>query len=151
VLSTEDARRQIIDDLAGAVAQLSLSTAALGEAFELMAEASADRLEDELFRPVQRALGRAKRTQSGFAQRVGLPTSAIDVPSPGLPSQGAKALLERAVSAAHEAEGTIVELQDSMLPVESGDAELRAGLTEVRESLAPVSVAARDLLRGLGR
>ena len=42
------------------------------------------------------------------------------------------------------------ELQDSLLPVESGDAELRQGLAEVRELLS-LSVPAREFLRTLGR
>jgi hypothetical protein len=38
-----------------------------------------------------------------------------------------------------------------MLPVEAGDAELRAGLTSVREPLGGVPAAAREFLRTLGR
>ena len=45
----------------------------------------------------------------------------------------------------------IAELQDSMLPIESGDGELRAGLAEVRELLKQVPGAAREFLRTLGR
>jgi hypothetical protein len=46
---------------------------------------------------------------------------------------------------------TIAELQDSMLPIESGDPELRQGLAEVRELLAELPLGARDFLRTLGR
>lgn len=150
-ITTEEARREILDELAGAIAQLELASAGLGEAFELMAEASADRLEGALYRPVMRGLGRAKRAHAGFAQRSGLPAEAAAVPSAGLPSQGAKTLIEHAVNAAAEADRLIAALQDSMLPVESGDPELRAGLSESRDAIAPVTLAARDLLRGLGR
>jgi len=38
-----------------------------------------------------------------------------------------------------------------MLPIESGDAELRAGLSDVRELLDPVPAVARQFLRTLGR
>jgi hypothetical protein len=38
-----------------------------------------------------------------------------------------------------------------MLPIESGDAELRAGLAEVRELLDELPGAARRFLRILGR
>ncbi len=38
-----------------------------------------------------------------------------------------------------------------MLPIESGDAELRAGLTEVRDLVAGLPERARALLRALGR
>jgi hypothetical protein len=43
------------------------------------------------------------------------------------------------------------ELQDSMLPVEVGDVELRAGLSEIRELVGGVRGRARELLRVLGR
>ena len=76
---------------------------------------------------------------------------AFDLPSPGPASQGAPALVGRAVEAVADADRRIAELQDSMLPVESGDAELRAGLSEVRELLGSVPVGAREFLRALGR
>ena len=38
-----------------------------------------------------------------------------------------------------------------MLPVESGDAELRSGLSEVRTLLAVLPGNAREFLRTLGR
>ena len=38
-----------------------------------------------------------------------------------------------------------------MLPVESGDADLRSGLSEMRELLAPVPGNAREFVRTLGR
>jgi len=50
-----------------------------------------------------------------------------------------------------EADLILTELQDSMLPVEVGDAELRAGLAEVREILADLGERARDLVRVIGR
>jgi hypothetical protein len=45
----------------------------------------------------------------------------------------------------------IAELQDSMRPVEVGDAELRAGLADVRARLADLPERGRQLLRTLGR
>ena len=38
-----------------------------------------------------------------------------------------------------------------MLPVEAGDAELRAGLVSIREPLGGLPARARGFLRGLGR
>jgi hypothetical protein len=38
-----------------------------------------------------------------------------------------------------------------MLPVEVGDPELRAGLSQVREMLSPVPARARGLIRTVGR
>ena len=66
-------------------------------------------------------------------------------------ARGGQALIERAVDSADEADRLLAELQDSMLPIESGDAELRAGLTEVRDLLRGLAERARTLVRGLGR
>lgn len=151
MITSAEAKQRILDELGVAVEQISLSVACLGEAFDLLPEASGDRLETELFRPVQRALARAKRTHGGFAERSGLAAAAFGTPSAGLPSQGPKSFVERAVSSAAAADLAIAELQDSMLPVESGDAELRANLAEVRELLADLPVGARQFLRTLGR
>ena len=49
------------------------------------------------------------------------------------------------------ADRTLADLQDSMLPIEAGDEELRAGLKAVREPLGEVPLRAREFLRGLGR
>ena len=45
----------------------------------------------------------------------------------------------------------LAELQDSMMPVEVGDRELRAGLSETRESIAELPARARRLMRTQGR
>jgi hypothetical protein len=144
-------RQQILADLAIAIDQIALATACLGEAYEQLDVSAADRLEDELFRPAQRALGRARRTYGQFAGRVGLPAREFEPPSAGLPSQGAKRLVERAAEAAAEAARTVAALQDTMLPIEVGDPELRAGLAEVRELAGEVPDGARAFLRTLGR
>jgi hypothetical protein len=144
-------RRQILADLAIAIDQIALATACIGEAYEQLDVASADRLEQELFRPAQRALGRAKRTYGQFAGRADLPEREFDTPPAGLPSQGAKRFVERAAQASAEAGATLTGLQDSMLPIEVGDPELRAGLAEVRELLEEVPGRARAFLRTLGR
>jgi hypothetical protein len=146
-----EARQRILDDLATALDQLALALARLSEAYELLDDDTAERLEAELFRPVQRAYGRGKRTHAGFAQRCGLGVREIDSPSPGVSSQGVKAFVERAMVASSDAGRRIAELQDSMLPIESGDAELRAGLAEVRELLEELPGTARQFLRILGR
>jgi len=146
-----EAREQILADLAIAIEQIAIAAACLGAAYELLDELTADRLEAELFRPVQKAFGRAKRTHSQFAVRVGLPGYDFEAPSAGLPSQGVKSFVERAVEAAGHGGGTIADLQDSMLPIEAGDPELRVGLAEVRELLDQVPGRAREFLRTLGR
>ena len=149
--TTAEARDRIIGDLESAEEELGFGVTALGEAFELLATGSQDRLEDDLFRPVQKAYARAKRTRTGFAQRVSRVT---DDPQPkpvGPPSQGAKGFIQQAAASAGQADLILSELQDSMMPVEGGDAELRAGLAEIRELLAPVRMSAATFLRTLGR
>jgi hypothetical protein len=146
-----EAREQILDELAFAIDQIAVAAACLGEAYEQLHGAGADRLEEDLFRPVQSALGRAKRTHSQFAGRFGLPVRAFEPASAGVGSQGAKLFVERATAASAEAGRAIAELQDSMLPIEAGDAELRAGLSEVRELIDAMPGRTREFMRGLGR
>jgi hypothetical protein len=62
-----------------------------------------------------------------------------------------RGFLDIAVEAVDDADETLVELQDSMLPVEVGDPELRAGLAEVRELVGALRGRARELVRTLGR
>lgn len=150
-ITTQEARERILDDLGDAVDRIALAVACLGEAYDQVSVTSADRLETELYRPVQKAYGRGKRTHAQFAERIGFPARAFESAAPGRPSQGAKAFVDRAVLAADSADRGIAELQDSMLPIETGDAELRTGLTEVRELLAELPGPAREFLRTLGR
>jgi hypothetical protein len=145
------ARRELLDEVASATDDLGMALAALGAAFEVLDDYNAERLEEELFRPIQAAYGRAQRTHSEFAERQGLPTRRFESASAGLPSQGVKGFLDAAVNATVRADRTLAQLQDSMRPVEVGDAELRAGLSEVRRLVAPVPHAASELVRGLGR
>src|SRR3954466_15128299 len=51
--TTDEARRQMLDDLAHAIDEIGVALAALGAAYELLDEQSGDRLEAELFRPLQ--------------------------------------------------------------------------------------------------
>ena len=55
--------------------------------------------------------------------------------------------MEKAATAAGEGSRRIAELQDSMLPIEAGDAELRAALAETRELVDRVGTPARQFLR----
>jgi hypothetical protein len=149
--TTADGRRQVLDALAQAVDEIGVALAALGEAYELLDERTAERLEQELFRPVQSAYGRAQRTYAGFAERHDLPGHAFKPAPQGAPSTGVKGFVEAAVDAAGRADGELAALQDSMLPIEVGDAQLRAGLQGVRELLGDVRGRARELVRTLGR
>ena len=147
--STADARQDILDRTAEAADHLGVALAALGAAYELVDEATGDRLESALFRPVQVAYGRARRAHETFAARTGLTARAFEQPTPR--HDDARAQIDRAVAEARAADDTLSELQDSMLPVEVGDPELRAALADVREHLGAVSQNARELTRVLGR
>ena len=148
---TREARQELLDSIAEAIEEIGTALAALGAAYEQLDEQTADRLEEELFRPVQVAYGRAQRTHAGFAERHDLPGRSFEPAIAGRPSQGVKALLDEAVDAVADADDVLAELQDSMRPVEVGDAELRAGLSEVRELLDALRGRARELVRTLGR
>ena len=148
---TAEARQQLLDDLAIAIEELATALAVLGAAYELLDENTADRMEEELFRGVQTAFGRAQRTHSSFASRYDLPGRTFPQPSAGLPSQGARVFLERAGEAIDEADNALVELQDSMLPVEVGDRELRSDLAEVRTLVEALQGRARGFVRTFGR
>jgi hypothetical protein len=149
--SAAEARQELLDAIAAATGELAVALAALGQAYDELDEHTADRLEEELFRPLQAAYGRAQRTHTTFAQRHGLPARAFAQAAPPLGSRGVRALLERAVEAIRAAGDTLATLQDSMKPVEVGDAELRTGLADVRSALAPLPGRAAALVRVLGR
>jgi hypothetical protein len=149
--TTADGRAQLLDMLGGAVAEIGIALSDLGEAYELLDEQTADRLEKELFGPVQAAYGKAQRAYGSFAERYGLPGKTFEQAPRGAPSTGAKGFIDLAVEAVARADQELAGLQDSMLPIEVGDAELRAGLQEVRELLDVVRKRAKALERTLGR
>lgn len=146
-----EARQELLDTLGDAIDEIAAALAALAGAYELLTTVPADRLEEELFAPVQAAYGRARRTHSGFAQRHGLPGRTFSPAPAGLPSTGVRGFIDKAVGSVGEADAELAELQDSMMPVEVGDAELRAGLADVRDLLGNVSARAREFTRTLGR
>ena len=150
-LTAVEGRQQLLDTLVEAADALAGALASLGAAYEQLDQQTADRLEDDLFQPLQQALARAKRTHAGFASRHGLPAHAFAAQAPGLASLRAKGLIERAIDAVSRADGTLATLQDSPLPLEFGDVELRSGLAEVRELMDGFIRRSRDLLRTLGR
>jgi hypothetical protein len=148
---TRDARQLLLDTVAEAAVELGKAIAALGAAYDQLDELTADRLEAELFRPAQLAYGRAQRTHAGFAERHGLPTATFPPASAGAPSHGVRGFIDAAVDEVAEADLILAELQDSMMLVEVGDAELRSGLADVREVIADFRERARELVRTLGR
>jgi hypothetical protein len=149
--SLSEARQELLDALAEAIESLGFALACLAEAYDKLDEASGERLEEAVFRPVQVAYGRAQRTYSGFAQRHGIAARSFEEASAGVSPAGARGFIDMALGAVGEAELTLATLQDSMLPVEAGDEELRAGLAAVRDRIAGVSADAREFTRTLGR
>jgi hypothetical protein len=145
-----DARRQLLDEFAVGADDLGVALVALGEAYERLDEQTADRLEQQLFRPVQVAYGRAKRSHAEFSARHQLPPREFPTASLAAPAEPREEI-GRALDALHRADERLATLQDSLLPVEVGDREVRAGISEVRALIAPLSVQARELLRTLGR
>jgi len=146
-----EARQEMLDALGDAIDEIAGSLADLGAAYELLSTAPADRLEEELFGPVQLAYGRAKRTHTGFAERQRLPTRTFAPGTAGPPSTGVRGFVDSAVESVEEADAILADVQDSNMPVEVGDAELRAGLAEVRQLLGDVRARAREFVRTLGR
>ncbi len=146
-----DARSQMLSEIAEAIGSIALALSSLGEAYEELDEQSGERLEEELFGPTQSAYGRARRTYDAFAGRYGFPSAPSETAAqPGRPGD-ARGALERSAEALAHADGVLGTLQDSMLPVDVGDQELRAGLTAVRELIAPLPERTHSLLRVLGR
>ncbi len=109
--TSAEARQDLLDGFAEAIDGIGLALAALGAAYEQLDEHNADRLEEELFGPVQRAYGRAKSTYAQFAGRHGMVVRAFEAPAPGLPSTGAKGFIDNAVAAVAEADGALSALQ----------------------------------------
>ncbi|HEY6757990.1 MAG TPA: hypothetical protein VI318_00810 [Baekduia sp.] len=145
-----EGRQELLDELGSAVDAIAIAVTALGEAYELLDEQSGDRLEASLFRPATHASGRARRTYSEFAQRHGFPPRTFAAAA-ARHASGARGHIDAAVEALRGADDLLAELQDSMLPVEVGDPEVRAGITETRALLGPLPTAARELERLLGR
>ena len=146
-----EARRHLLDTIAEAIEELGAAMGALTEAYDLLDDDSADRMEEALFRPVQTAFGRAQKAHAGFAERHGMEGRSFTAAARINATRGARALLEAALDELDEAELILTELQDSMMPVEVGDAELRSGLADVRRHLGEAQDAGGGFLSLMGR
>jgi hypothetical protein len=149
--TTVEARQQLLDTLAEAIDEIGLALVSLGAAYEQLDVNRADELEEQLFRPVQLAYGRARRIHAEFASRHGLAGRTFEPPSPGLASIGAKGFIDNALVAVGKADTALAGLQDSLLPVEVGDAEVRAGLADLRGLVGNLAQRARQVVRTIGR
>jgi hypothetical protein len=145
------ARQQLLDELADATGEIAVALAGLSAAYEQLDDAAADRLEDELFRPLQSAYGLAQRTHAEFAVRHGLPARSFAPAQLQVREHDAPGIIDDAAQAVARADDALATLQDSMLPVEVGDPPLRAGLEHVRQQLDGIGRRTRDILRTLGR
>jgi hypothetical protein len=148
--STESGRQQILDEAAAAVEELGTALAVLADAYDHLDEHAADRVEESVFRPLQAAYGQLRRTHAEFAARYNLPARTFRPGNAGLPAD-VRVLLERIADATQAAEDGLAALQDSLLPVEVGDAELRAGLSRTRTLIASVPATCDDIVRTIGR
>src|SRR5436305_1614186 len=116
-MTDAEARQGLLEAIAPAIDEVGAALAALGEAYEQLDEVNGDALEEQLFGPVQKAYGRAKRTYNDFAGRHGLTTRNFEPAVRGHPSTGVKGFVESAADAVARADAELVTLQDSMLPV----------------------------------
>ena len=148
--TTAEGRTRILADMASAVSLLAAAVTALGEAYERLDDQAAERMEARLFRPLQGAYGQLGRGQREFAARTGLALPDTSAPSVRMP-ESARASLEHAAGAIEEADAILAELQDSLLPVEVGDQQLREALSGTRSVIAPLPEVCDGVIRTLGR
>jgi len=150
-MADRDVRQGLLDTIGEAIDELAQALAAFGVAYELLDERSQDRLEEELFGPVQKGYGRAKRTYADFAARYKLDAATFEQPGSSSGSRDVRRFLDMAIESVDEAEEILIHLQDSGQTVEYGDADLRAGLSGVRELIGHVRHSSREFIRTLGR
>ncbi len=93
--ASADARRELLGEVERAGDHLSVALSDLSEAFELLDDTTAERLESELFGPVQAAYGRIRRTHDEFARRHKLAEGTFATAARGAPGRGVKALPRR--------------------------------------------------------
>jgi hypothetical protein len=146
-----EGREQLLETLAVATDQIAEALGSVSAAHEELDDMNADRLEETVFAPIQRAYGLAKRTYTEFASRHDLPGRTFDQPQSGPSPASARELIDAASESAGAAEAALTSLQDERALIEVGDVELRAGLASVREAIGDVPKRADALLSTLGR
>jgi len=146
-----EGREGLLAPLGEVADELGATVAFLGAAYEQVDDQTADRLEEALFVPAQRAYGRAKRAHSEFAARHDLPGRGFSPPAEPPAAMRARELIESAAATAERVDEALATLQDDQALVEVGDVELRSGVAAVREDAGVIPRRARGLLRMLGR
>src|SRR5438270_11948422 len=114
--NAQEARVQMLDDVAEALEELARCVSALGEAYERLDERTGDELEQTMFRPAQHAYGLGQRVLAGFAQRHRLPPRTLQPAGPGAHAADPRVYVERAVGAADAADERLAAVQDSLMP-----------------------------------
>jgi hypothetical protein len=146
-----ESRSQLLAALAAQTERLGRAVAQVAEAYDHLDERTAERLEEGLFKPLQRAYGRAQRAVREYAASQGLPQPTLNQAPPPLPAVGVRELVARALSELEEADLGLVAIQDDELYPELSDPPLRAALGEVRSALAGCLQAGRELIKEFGR
>jgi len=150
--SSHEGYERIFSDSAEAASSLLGAIEPLGTAYEALDEHAADELESQLYGPIGLAAKTLLASVTAFAGRCG---EAFERPVAkhfaGGREDGARQHVDAALAFVGEADEILAELQDSLIPVEVGDAPLREGLAATRRTLAPLPQAARELERTLGR
>ena len=153
--TSDEGRRELLGATAEAADTIGVALAALGAAYESPVSTTTRRSgwSRSSSAPSQATYGRAKRSHAEFAARHGLAANVFGVAAlaAGALPLDAAGYVEQAIEATEHADDILSELQDSMLPVEVGDPELRAAIADVRTRLGEVPGRAADLLRTLGR
>ena len=109
--ASAEARQDLLGSIGEAIDELNRALAAVGDAYDLLDERTADALEEQLFRPLQSAYGRAQRTYAGFAARHGLEIRSFEATGPGAPSRGVREFIETAAEAVSEADTILAQLR----------------------------------------
>ena len=123
----------------------------LGDAYEWLDEQTADRMEDEIFRPAQAAYGRAQRTHAAFSERHELTRSHFDEAGHTGHPGDARGAIERAAASLTEADAILATFRIRCCRSTSAIRSCAPGSRAVRELIAPLPHQARQLLRMLGR
>jgi hypothetical protein len=146
-----EGREGLLEALAESAEQVGAALEFVGAAHERVDDQAAERLEEQLFGSLQRGYAAARRAYSGFASRHGLTARSFAQSAVPPASLKGPELIEKAAAEAEGADEMLSGLQDDQALIEVGDVELRSGVADVRQAIAPVPDRARQILRMLGR
>ena len=146
-----EGREGLLGPLGDAADEVGATLAFISAAHAQVDDRTADRLEELLFGPAQRAYGHVKRAHAEFAARHGLPDRSFAAPAEPPAALRARELIESAAASAERVDEALATLQDDQALLEVGDVELRSGVAAVRENIGVIPGRARELLGTLGR